>query len=122
MTYARVFWSLLGCAALAACSGNLGGGQSTLPGAPQNGTNPQGIATAAATATPVSASNVATIGDANLAPQALPAVAGWGGSIAFPKPTAAPSPAPDPKASLAPADVAPGNPVSVGITSSVVEP
>jgi hypothetical protein len=122
MSFARVVWSLLGCAALAACSGNIGGGQSTLPGAPQNGTNPQGIATAAATATPVSASNVATVGDAHLAAQALPAIAGWGGSIAFPKPTAAPSPAPNPKTSPAPADVASGNSVSVGITASIVEP
>lgn len=123
MIFGRYFWPLVGSAILAACSGNIGGGQSTLPGTLPNGTNPQGIATAGptATATPVSASNVATVGD-NQTAQALPAIAGWGGTIAFPKPTAAPSPTPNPKASAAAADAGAGNQVSVGITASVVEP
>ncbi|MGD0474443.1 MAG: hypothetical protein ABSB70_14695 [Candidatus Velthaea sp.] len=122
MIFARVFWPLLGCAALAACSGNIGGGQSTLPGTLQNGTNPQGLATGvAATPTPSSASNVATVG-ANPATQALPTVAGWGGSIAFAKPSAAPSASPNPKASSAAADAGGGNSASIGVTASVVEP
>ena len=121
MTFARVFWPLVGCAVLAACSGNIGGGQSTLPGTMQNGTNPQGFATPAATATPVSASNVATVGDTETT-QALPAIAGWGGTIAFPRPTAAASATPNPKATALPADAAAGNSVSVGITASIVEP
>jgi hypothetical protein len=121
MTFTRVFWPLVFAAALAACSGNIGGGQSTLPGTLQNGTNPQQIGQVQATATPVSASNVATVGD-NVAPQPLPAIAGWGGSIAFPKPTSSASASPNPKASAAAAEAAPGTSISVGITASVVEP
>jgi hypothetical protein len=124
MIFARVFWPLVGIAVLAACSGNLGGGQSTLPGTTmQNGTNPAGFATPAATATPVSASNVATVGDSETM-QALPAIAGWGGTIAFAKTTAAPSATPNPKATSSPADAAAGagSSVSVGITASIVEP
>jgi hypothetical protein len=122
MTFARVFWPSVCLAALAACSGNIGGGQSTLPGTLPNGTNPQQIAPAAATATPVSASNVATVGDNAVASQALPAIQGWGGSISFPKPSASPSPSPKPKASASAADAGAPNAVSIGITSSVVEP
>jgi hypothetical protein len=122
MTFARFFWPLVCLAALAACSGNIGGGQSTLPGTLPNGTNPQQIAPAAATATPVSASNVATVGDNAVASQALPLIQGWGGSISFPKPSAAPSPSPNPKASASPTDATVPNAVSIGITSSVVEP
>ncbi len=117
MIFARVFWPLIVTAGLAACSGNLGGGQSTLPGAPPNGTNVQQIAQAAPSPTPVSASNVATLGD-SVGPQPLPAVMGWSGTIAFPKPA---SSTPNPKAtatSVAQPDAA----VSVGVTASVVEP
>jgi hypothetical protein len=123
MTFARVLWLLIFAAATAACSGNLGGGQSTLPGMPQNGTNANGqqMAPPPPTPTPNSASNVATVGD-TLTPQALPAINGWGGSITFAKPTAAPSASPNPKVSGTPADVSAASSVSVGITASVVEP
>lgn len=123
MTFARVFWPLVLAAALAACSGNLGGGQSTLPGMPQGGTNVQQIQPAAATPTPVSASNVATVGD-TLTPQALPAINGWGGTIAFAKPSSPPSASPNPKstATATPGAAASISPVSIGITTSVVEP
>jgi hypothetical protein len=109
-------------AGLAACSGNLGGGQSTLPGGPMgsNNSNVQQI-TPPATPTPVSASNVASLGD-TVAPQALPTVMGYGGSIAFPKPIPAPSPSPNSKATVAPSDDAPAGPISVGVTAAVVEP
>jgi hypothetical protein len=121
MTFVRFFGPLVGCAVIAACSGNIGGGQSSLPGVPQNGTYPQQVGQVQATATPVSASNVATVGD-SVAAQPLPAIAGWGGSIAFPKPTAAPSPSPNPKATPAAAEAAAGSSLSVGITTSIVEP
>jgi hypothetical protein len=119
MILARVFWPLAAAAALAACSGEVGGGQSTLPGTmPSGGANVQQIAQATATPTPVSASNVATVGE-NIAPQALPTVMGWGGTIAFPKPTAA---TPNPKSTATPAGAATPNSTSVGITAAVVEP
>jgi hypothetical protein len=120
MTTPRVFWPLVFVAALlAACSGNLGGGQSTLPGAPQSGTNTiQQVTQPIATPTPVAASNVATLGN-TVAPQVLPTVQGYGGSIAFPKPSATPSPASSQKSSGPSDDSAP---LSIGITSSTVEP
>jgi hypothetical protein len=124
MTFARVFWPVILLAAASACSGNIGGGQSTLPGAPPNGSNNvQQIAPLSATPTPSSASNVATLGD-TVAPQVLPTIAGWGGTIAFPRPSPSPTPAPNPKASGSPppAMTATPAPVSIGITSSTVEP
>jgi hypothetical protein len=123
MTFARFLWLLVFSAALAACSGNLGGGQSTLPGMPQTGTNgtQQQLAPAPATPTPNSASNVATVGD-TLAPQALPGINGWGGSIAFSKPAASPAASPNSKSTATPVPATPGGAVSVGITASVVEP
>lgn len=126
MIFARVFWPLILLASVAACSGNLGGGQSTLPGAPPNGsTNVQQIAPISATPTPSSASNVATLGQ-SISPQALPTINGWGGTIAFPHQSPPPAPTPNPKATGSPAaatsNVATPAPVSIGITSSLVEP
>jgi hypothetical protein len=123
MTIARVSWPFLFLVALAACSGNLGSGQSTLPGMPQNGsgTTVQQVAVAAPTATPNSASGVVTLSDST-APQALPAVMGYSGSITFVKPNAAPSATPNPKATPSSANSAPPAPVSLGITASVVDP
>jgi hypothetical protein len=121
MTFARIFWPLVATAMLAACSGNLGGGQSTLPGTPQTGTNVQQIAPPPATATPSSASNVATIGD-NVAPQALPNILGWGGSIEFPKPSPAPAASPNPKATPTANAAATATAISIGITAGVVDP
>src|ERR1035438_3916836 len=123
MTCARILCSLMLAAAAAACSENLGGG-STLPGTVASNGVPLQQVTAApgATATPipVSASNVATIGD-NVDPQALPNVKGWGGSIAFPKATSSTSPVPNPKRSQAPDTTSPSS-IPIGITTSVVEP
>jgi hypothetical protein len=124
MTYVRVLWPLVFGAALAACSGNLGGGQSTLPGAPQgttNGASIQQVTPPTPTASPVSASNVATVGNTAGA-QPLPAVMGWGGSITFPEPSAAPTPSPNAKSSPAAATAPLSSAVSVGVTAAVVEP
>jgi hypothetical protein len=121
MIFARVSLPFFFLVVLAACSGNIGGGQSTLPGAPPNGTNVQQIAQAVATPTPNSASNVATLGD-TIAPQPLPQVMGFGGSITFPHPTASPSAAPNAKSTAAPADGSALTSTSVGITASTVEP
>ena len=123
MIYARILCSLMLAAALAACSENLGGG-STMPGTATNNGAPLQPVTAApgATATPipVSASNVATIGD-NVDPQALPNVKGWGGSIAFPKVTSSTSPVSNQKRSQA-SDTTSAHSIPIGITTSVVEP
>jgi hypothetical protein len=121
MSFPRLSWLVGAAAILAACSGNIGGGQSTLPGAlPSGGNSIQQIAQAAPTSTPVSASNVATVGE-NTSPQPLPNIAGWGGSIAFPLPSAAPSPAPNAKATAIPLAV-PTGPISIGVTAAVVQP
>jgi hypothetical protein len=121
MSYTRLSWPIVAAALLAACSGNIGGGQSTLPGTmPSGGTGIAQIAQAAPTPTPASASNVASIGD-NPAPQLLPDVAGWSGSIAFSKPVPGPSPTPNAKSTASPLP-APTGPISVGITAAVVEP
>jgi hypothetical protein len=121
MSYSRILGLLAGAAWLAACSGNIGGGQSTLPGAAPSGlSGVQGFSQPTPTPTPVSASNVATIGD-TVAAQPLPAVMGWSGSIAFAKPI--PGPSPSPNASATPAEPGPsGGPVTIGITAAVVEP
>jgi hypothetical protein len=123
MICARILCSLLFAAALAACSENLGGG-STMPGtAANNGVPLQQVTPvpgATATPIPVSASNVATIGD-NVDPQALPNVMGWGGSIAFLKAMSSTSPVSNPKRSQA-SDTTSPNSISIGITTSVVEP
>jgi hypothetical protein len=123
MTFARVFWPVAIMAALAACSGEIGGGQSTLPGGmPSGGSNSvQQIAQATATATPVSASNVATLGDI-VAPQQLPTVQGWGGTIAFLKPTAAATASASAKPTSTPVGGQTPTSVSIGITAAVVEP
>jgi hypothetical protein len=118
MKLVRTFGAIAMTAALAACSGNLGGGQSTLPGTPQGGSsNIQQVAQAAPTPTPNSASDVATYGVGG--PQPLPTINGWGGSIAFANAAITATGSPDPKATPPP----PGaNTVSVGLTSSIVEP
>lgn len=123
MTYLRILWPLAVAASLAACSGNLGGGQSTLPGTmqPGSGTNVQSVTAPTPTASPQSASNIATVGDST-APQPLPEVMGWTGTIAFSKPIPAPSPSPNAKSTPAASTAVPGTPVSVGITAGVVEP
>lgn len=94
-------------AALAACSGNLGGGSSTLPSGQSSPL--QQIVQPSPTASPLSASNIATLGEST-APQPLPTIAGYGGTVAFPKPAAAPT-----------GKASPG-PVAVGITAAIVEP
>ncbi len=122
MTLARFLGPVVVLAVLSACSGNLGGGQSTLPGGPQPGSNVQQLQPPVATATPVSASNVATFGADAAEPQALPTVLGWGGSITFPKPAPVPSGSPNAKGSPAPSASSAANSVAIGITGSVVEP
>jgi len=124
MNFPRTLLPVVFVALLAACSGNLGGGQSTLPGAPTNGTNSnvQQVQPVTATPTPVAASNVATLGAGTaVAPQALPTINGFGGSITFPPPSPSASPSPNGKTTAAPADPN-ANTVSVGITASTVEP
>ncbi|GAC1428907.1 MAG: hypothetical protein NVSMB5_23520 [Candidatus Velthaea sp.] len=115
MKFARIAMPLAFVSALAACSGNIGGGQSSLPGGPQT---PQGqIAQPVATSTPSFSNNIASVGEST-APQPLPAVAGYGGTVSFPKPAATASTTPNPKASPTPL----GGPLAVGITASIVEP
>ncbi|MFN2460879.1 MAG: hypothetical protein ABR591_09365 [Candidatus Velthaea sp.] len=116
MTYARVLAPIAFVAALAACSGNIGGGQSTLPG---GAVSPMAqIQQPVPTSTPLSASNIASLSETPLGPQPLPTVAGYGGTVAFPKPAATPSSTPNPKAS---ATGAPG-PIAIGVTAAIVEP
>lgn len=113
MKYGRVLAPLTFVAALAACSGSLGGGQSTLPGGP---TAPIAQVTQpAATASPLSAANVASVGEGATGPQPLPTIAGYGGSVTFAKPAVASTP--NPKVSPTPS-----NPTSIGITAAIVEP
>lgn len=122
MTCVRFLGPLAFAALLAACSGNIGSGQSTLPGTLPNGTtNVQQVNPPAPTASPESASNVATLGET--APQALPAVMGWSGTIAFPKPTTPPAAgaSAQPKSSPS-APAASDSAVSVGVTAAVVDP
>jgi len=98
--------SLAFAAALAACSGNIGGGSSTLPG---SGASPiSQVAQPTATPTPLQANIIATYGDPKVgsAPQPLPTIQGYGGTISFAAPSAAPK----------------GGPVSIGITAGIVEP
>jgi hypothetical protein len=101
--------SLAFAAALAACSGNIGGGSSTLPGA---GASPiSQVAQPTATPTPLQASAIATYGDPKVTgPQPLPTVQGYGGSITFP----VPSPSASAKAAAPP--------VAIGITAGIVQP
>jgi hypothetical protein len=106
--------SLAFIAALAACSGNIGGGQSTLPGGPAS---PQSNAVAPVpTPTPVSASNIASVGPDETKPQPLPTVAGYGGTITFAKPSATGTP--NPKAT----STSNAGPIPVGVTAAIVEP
>lgn len=114
MKYARIGASLAFAAALAACSGNIGGGQSSLPGGPAPLSQ---IAAPVPTSSPVSASNIASVGADSTAPQPLPTVAGYGGTIAFPKPVPE-TPNPKAKATATPS----GGPLAVGVTSAIVEP
>ncbi len=116
MPVSRFLWPLL-VAGLTACSGNLGGGQSTLPGAPLGTNSVQQAPLPAPTASPVSASLVASVGD-SLDAQPLPSIMGWGGTIAFTKPVPSPSASPNAKQSAVPD----AGPISVGVTAAVVEP
>lgn len=117
MNYARIVAPLAFAAALAACSGSLGGGQSTLPGAPlPNGQ--QQITQPAPSSTPALANNIASVGDSTV-PQPLPTVAGYGGTVSFPKPAPTSTGKPNPKVSPTP-DVS--GPLAVGITAAIVEP
>jgi hypothetical protein len=99
--------SLALAATLAACSGNLGGGSSTLPG---SGASPiSQVAQPTATPTPLQASSIVTYGDPNVSgPQPLPTIAGYGGEITLP------IPATTPKGGQ--------QPVPIGITAGIVQP
>jgi hypothetical protein len=70
-----------------------------------------------ATSTPSSATNVASLGSTD--PQPLPTVAGFGGTVTFPRPAVTASASP--KASATPAPQ-PTTPVAIGLTMSIVEP
>jgi len=95
--------------ALAACSGNIGGGSSTLPG---SGASPiSQVAQPTATPTPLQANSIATYGDPHIAgPQPLPTIAGYGGTITLPTP----NPSSTPKGGQ--------QPVAIGITAGIVQP
>lgn len=83
-----------------------------MPGGP----SPQSNAVAPVpTPTPVSASNIASVGADETKPQSLPTVAGYGGTITFPKPSATGSP--NPKSTSTP-----GGPIAVGVTAAIVQP
>ena len=115
MKYARILAPLAFAAALAACSGNIGGGQSSLPGGP---TAPIAQVTQPApTASPVSATDIASVGEGATGPQPLPTIAGYGGTVAFAKPASAASATPNPKVSATPS-----GPIAIGITAAIVEP
>jgi len=98
--------SLALVAALAACSGNIGGGSSTLPG---GGASPiSQVAQPTATPTPLQANSIVTYGDPGIAgPQPLPTIAGYGGTVTLP------TPGPSPKGQ---------QPVAIGITAGIVQP
>jgi hypothetical protein len=98
--------SLALAATLAACSGNIGGGSSTLPG---SGASPiSQVAQPTATPTPLQANSIVTYGDPSIAgPQPLPTIAGYGGTITLP------TPGPSPKGQ---------QPVAIGITAGIVQP
>jgi hypothetical protein len=117
MKYAWIGASLAFAAALAACSGNIGGGTSGLP---STGASPLSqIAAAIPTSSPVSASNIASVGEGNTAPQPLPTVAGYGGTITFTKPVpSTETPNPKAKATATPSS----GPLAVGVTAAIVEP
>jgi hypothetical protein len=117
MKYAWIGASLAFAAALAACSGNIGGGTSGLP---STGASPLSqIVAPVPTSTPVSASNIASVGEGNTAPQPLPTVAGYGGTITFAKPVpSTETPNPKAKATATPSS----GPLAVGVTAAIVEP
>jgi len=96
-------------ASLAACSGNLGGGSSTLPG---TGASPiSQVAQPTATPTPLQANSIATYGDPRVVgPQPLPTIQGYGGTITFPTP----NPSSTPKGGQ--------QPVAIGITAGIAAP
>lgn len=75
--------------AVAACSGNIGGGASAVPGGPGQ---PGALSSALAlpTGTPSSASGVVNV-SATAGPQTLPNVGGYTGSVAFPQTSASPT-------------------------------
>lgn len=75
--------------AVAACSGNIGGGANAVPGGPGQ---PGALASALAlpTGTPSSASGVVNVAS-SAGPQTLPNVGGYTASIAFPQTTASPT-------------------------------
>jgi hypothetical protein len=101
--------SLALAAALAACSGNIGGGSSTLPG---SGASPiSQVAQPTATPTPLQANDIITYGDPRFSgPQPLPTIAGYGGTITLPTPSAAATPKGGQQ------------PVAIGLTAGIVEP
>jgi len=101
--------SLVLAAALAACSGNLGGGSSTLPG---TGASPiSQVAQPTATPTPLQANSIATYGDPRVVgPQPLPTIQGYGGTITFPTP----NPSSTPKGGQ--------EPVAIGLTAGIAAP
>ena len=101
--------SLALAASLAACSGNLGGGSSTLPG---TGASPiSQVAQPTATPTPLQANSIATYGDPRVVgPQPLPTIQGYGGTITFPTP----NPSSTPKGGQ--------QPVAIGITAGIAAP
>jgi hypothetical protein len=98
--------SLALAATLAACSGNIGGGSSTLPG---SGASPiSQVAQPTATPTPLQANSIVTYGDPGITgPQPLPTIAGYGGVITLPTPGASPKGQ---------------QPVPIGITAGIVQP
>jgi len=93
------------CAAIAACSGNIGGGGQTslppLPGASQNAIAQ--VTQPAASSSPKAASAAVTYASGV---QPLPAIGGIGGTVAFHAPTPAPS----------------SSPITISVTTSLVAP
>ncbi|MDB5028358.1 MAG: hypothetical protein JWO66_2047, partial [Candidatus Eremiobacteraeota bacterium] len=128
MILARVFTAAAGCvllgAAVASCSGSFGSGS----GMPNTLASPSFGGPSTPTPPPNQSSVIVTYGEST-AFQSLPEVAGYGGSIAFPKapdPTAAPAAkgktprkdgSPEP-AAAAPTPVA----IAIGATLSTVKP
>jgi hypothetical protein len=92
------------CAAIAACSGNIGGGgQTSLPPLPGASSAIAQVTQPAASASPKAASAAVTY---TSGVQPLPAIGGIGGTVAFHAPTPAPS----------------ASPITISVTSSLIAP